>query len=131
MKRLFVYAMVLVLGLCVAQAQSVSELQKRKANALKQLEITNNLINENSKNKAKNITQLNVINAEIKQQQRLINSINSEISGMNRQMSKLRSEAGKLQKQLDDLKAEYAQLMYHSYFKKNKFFKQIFYFSDS
>lgn len=126
MKRLFVYAMVLVLGLCVSQAQSVSELQKRKANALKQLEITNNLINENSKNKAKNITQLNVINAEIKQQQRLINSINSEISGMNRQMSKLRSEAGKLQKQLDDLKAEYAQLMYHSYFKKNKYENLLF-----
>ncbi|MEE1175341.1 MAG: peptidoglycan DD-metalloendopeptidase family protein [Paludibacteraceae bacterium] len=126
MKRLLTYTVLLALSLGMVLAQSVSELQKRKADALKQLEVTNSLINETSKNKAKNITQLNVLNAEIKQQQKLINSINTEISGMNRQMSKLRSEAGRLQKQLDDLKAEYAQLMYHSYFKKNKYENLLF-----
>ena len=125
MKRLLLF-LTTMLWASLLFAQSVSELQKRKADALKQLEVTNNLISETSKNKAKNITQLNVLNAEIKQQQKLINSINAEVNGMNRQMRSLRNEADKLQKQLNDLKAEYAQLMYHSYFKKNKYENLLF-----
>lgn len=126
MKRLFV-ALVLV-GCCLlsVQAQSVSELKKRKENALKQLEITSGLISETSKNKTLSINQLNILNAQIKEQEKLINAINAEVNGINRQMRKLRSEANNLQAQLDELKAEYAKLMYHSYFKKNKYENLLF-----
>lgn len=125
MKQLFI-ALLFFASVLGMQAQSVSDLQKRKANALKQLEVTNNLISATSKNKTKSITQLNVLNAQIKEQQKLINAINNEVSGINRQMRKLRNEANVLKKQLDDLKAEYAKLMYHSYFKKNKYENLLF-----
>ena len=126
MKRLFIALALIGCCLFVLQGQSVSELKKRKENALKQLEITNNLISETSKNKTATINQLNVLNAQIKEQQKLINTINAEVNGINRQLSKLRGEANGLQKQLDDLKAEYAKLMYHSYFKKNKYENLLF-----
>lgn len=121
MKQLLVALALIGCCLFCVQAQSVSELKKRKENALKKLEVTSNLISETSKSKTLNINQLNILNAQIKEQQKLINAINAEISGINRQMRTLRKEANSLQKQLDELKAEYAQLMYHSYFKKNKY----------
>jgi septal ring factor EnvC (AmiA/AmiB activator) len=101
-------------------SQSVSELKKQKANAMRQLELTNNLINETSKNKEANLNQLNILNAQIKQQQSLINTINSEIKGIDKELTTLREEANYIQQRLDDLKAEYAKIMYHSYFKKGK-----------
>lgn len=121
MKRLF-FVLTLI-GCCMwnVQAQSVSELKKRKENALKNLEVTSNLISETSKSKTLNINQLNILTAQIKEQQKLINTINSEVIAINKQMRKLRGEANTLQKQLDELKAEYARLMYHSYYKKNKY----------
>ena len=121
MKRLF-FVLTLI-GCCLwnVQAQSVSELKKRKENALKNLEVTSNLISETSKSKTLNINQLNILTAQIKEQQKLINTINSEVIAINKQMRKLRGEANTLQKQLDELKAEYARLMYHSYYKKNKY----------
>ena len=126
MKRL--YVVLVLIGCCLLgmQAQSVSELKKRKENALKQLEVTNNLIAETSKSKTLSINQLNILNAQIKEQQKLINTLNSEVNSINKQLSKLRGEANSLQKQLDDLKAEYAKLMYHSYFKKNKYENLLF-----
>ena len=71
MKRLFIALALIGCCLFVLQGQSVSELKKRKENALKQLEITNNLISETSKNKTATINQLNVLNAQIKEQRSL------------------------------------------------------------
>ncbi len=121
MKQLLIVLTFIGCCLLCVQAQSVSELKKRKENALKKLEVTSNLISETSKNKEININLLNVLTAQIKEQQKLINTINSEIKGINKQMRKLRNEANNLQKQLSELKAEYARLMYHAYFKKNKY----------
>lgn len=126
MKQLYVVLFLMLGCLFALQGQTVSDLQKRKANALKQLEVTNNLISETSKSKTQSITQLNVLNAQIKEQQKLINAINAEINGINKEMRTLRTEISNLQKQLDDLKAEYAKLMYHSYFKKNKYQNLLF-----
>lgn len=120
MKKLFATFIILCLGLLSIHSQSVSELKKRKANAMKQLEITNNLISETSKNKAANLNLLNILNAQIKEQQKLINTINSEVKSIDKELTTLREETNHIQQRLDDLKAEYAKLMYHSYFKKGK-----------
>jgi septal ring factor EnvC (AmiA/AmiB activator) len=120
MKRIFAALIILSLSLLSIHSQSVSELKKQKANAMRQLELTNNLINETSKNKEANLNQLNILNAQIKQQQSLINTINSEIKGIDKELTTLREEANHIQQRLDDLKAEYAKIMYHSYFKKGK-----------
>lgn len=120
MRNIIVF-LVLVLFSSSVVAQSVSELQKRKKQALEKLEMTSNLIEKTSKNKTKTLTQLNLLNAEIRERQAVINSINAEIRAINRELNKYRNETNKLKAELDTLKKEYSVLMYHTYFKKNKY----------
>ncbi|MCQ2351139.1 MAG: peptidoglycan DD-metalloendopeptidase family protein [Paludibacteraceae bacterium] len=119
MKRIFVILTCLVIVLS-AGAQSVEELQKRKARALKNLEATSNLITENKANTQKTMTKINLLQAEIKERKVVINSLNAEVNEINRQISALRTEIATQQKQLDALKREYAALMYHRYYKKGQ-----------
>ncbi len=126
MKRIFGVFILVLLSCGVMMSQTVSELQARKKKALENLELTSSLIEKNSKSKTKTLTQLNLLNAEIKQRQTIINTLNSEIRGINKDLNKLRNETNKLQQQLDTLKKEYAILMYHTYFKKSKYEELMF-----
>lgn len=110
----------------VMMSQTVSELQAKKKKALENLELTSSLIEKTSKSKTKTLTQLNLLNAEIKQRQGVINTLNAEIRGINKDLNKLRNETNKLQQQLDTLKKEYAKLMYHTYYKKSKYDELMF-----
>lgn len=118
-KRVLIIISSLVLALSVS-AQSVEELQKRKARALKNLEATSNLITENKKTTQKTMSAINLLKAEIKERNVVINSLNSEVNAINRQLASLRAEIASQQRQLDALKKEYAALMYHQYYKKGK-----------
>jgi len=126
MKRiiiLFIECFILTLSI---NAQSVDELQKRKERAMKNLEMTSNLISETKETTAKTMTKINLLSAEIKERKVVINSLNAEINGINQQLSRLRSEATAKQKALESIKKEYAALMYHQYYKKGNFDKLMF-----
>ncbi len=126
MKKIFGVILLVLLSLGTMTAQSVSELQKQKKKALENLELTSSLIEKTSKSKTQTLTQLNLLNAEIKQRQSVINTLNAEIRGINRDLNKLRNETNKLQQQLDTLKKEYAKLAYHTYYKKSKYDELMF-----
>ena len=126
MKRIFGVFILVLLSCGVMMSQTVSELQARKKKALENLELTSSLIEKTSKSKTKTLTQLNLLNAEIKQRQSVINTLNAEIRGINKDLNKLRNETNKLQQQLDTLKKEYAKLMYHTYYKKSKYDELMF-----
>ena len=126
MKKILGVILFVLLSLGTMTSQTVSELQQRKKKALENLELTSNLIEKTSKSKTKSLTQLNLLNAEIKQRQSVINTLNAEIRGINKDLNKLRNETNKLQQQLDTLKKEYAKLMYHTYYKKSKYDELMF-----
>ena len=126
MKRIFGVFILVLLSCSVMMSQTVSELQARKKKALENLELTSSLIEKTSKSKTQTLTQLNLLNAEIKQRQSVINTLNAEIRGINKDLNKLRNETNKLQQQLDTLKKEYAKLMYHTYYKKSKYDELMF-----
>ncbi len=126
MKRIFGVFILVLLSCGVMMSQTVSELRARKKKALENLELTSSLIEKTSKSKTKTLTQLNLLNAEIKQRQSVINTLNAEIRGINKDLNKLRNETNKLQQQLDTLKKEYAKLMYHTYYKKSKYDELMF-----
>lgn len=126
MKRIIIlFIECFILTLCI-NAQSVDELQKRKERAMKNLEMTSNLISETKETTAKTMTKVNLLSAEIKERKVVINSLNAEINGINQQLSRLRSEATAKQKALEAIKKEYAALMYHQYYKKGNFDKLMF-----
>lgn len=126
MKKILGVLILVLLSSGVMFSQTVSELQARKKKALEDLELTSSLIEKNSKSKTQSLTQLNLLNAEIKQRQSVINTLNAEIRGINKDLNKLRNETNKLQQQLDTLKKEYAILAYHTYFKKSKYEELMF-----
>ena len=126
MKKVLGVLILVLLSSGVMMSQTVSELQARKKKALENLELTSSLIEKNSKSKTQSLTQLNLLNAEIKQRQSVINTLNAEIRGINKDLNKLRNETNKLQQQLDTLKKEYSVLMYHTYFKKSKYEELMF-----
>ena len=101
-------------------AQSVADLQKKKARALKNLEETSNLISENKENTAKTMNKINLLQAQIKERKVVINTLSAEVNEINRQLSSLRTDIASQQKKLAALKKEYAALMYHQYYKKGK-----------
>ncbi|MCQ2369055.1 MAG: peptidoglycan DD-metalloendopeptidase family protein [Paludibacteraceae bacterium] len=119
MKRVILITGILLLAFTVC-AQSVADLQKKKARALKNLEQTSNLISENKENTAKTMTKINLLQAQIKERKVVINALNAEVNEINRQLSSLRGDIATQQKQLAALKKEYAALMYHQYYKKGK-----------
>ncbi|MCQ2335559.1 MAG: peptidoglycan DD-metalloendopeptidase family protein [Paludibacteraceae bacterium] len=119
MNRVLSIVSILLLAFTVS-AQSVADLQKKKARALKNLEQTSNLITENKENTAKTMTKINLLQAQIKERKVVINALNAEVNEINRQLSSLRGDIAVQQKQLAALKKEYAALMYHQYYKKGK-----------
>ena len=126
MKKILGVFILILLSSGTLMSQTVSELQAKKKKALADLELTSSLIEKTSKSKTKTLTQLNLLNAEIKQRQGVINTLNAEIRGINKDLNKLRNETNKLQQQLDTLKKEYAILAYHTYFKKSKYEELMF-----
>lgn len=126
MKKILGVFIFILLSSTVMMSQTVSELQAKKKKALEDLELTSSLIEKTSKSKTKTLTQLNLLNAEIKQRQSVINTLNAEIRTINKDLNKLRGETNKLQQQLDTLKKEYAKLMYHTYYKKSKYDELMF-----
>ncbi|NCC98208.1 MAG: peptidase M24 [Bacteroidia bacterium] len=126
MKRIIlIFIECFMLTLCI-NAQSVDELQKRKERAMKNLEMTSNLISETKETTAKTMTKVSLLSAEIKERKVVINSLNAEINGISQQLSRLRNEATAKQKALELIKKEYAALMYHQYYKKGNFDKLMF-----
>lgn len=126
MKKILGVFIFILLSSTMMMSQTVSELQAKKKKALEDLELTSSLIEKTSKSKTQSLTQLNLLNAEIKQRQSVINTLNAEIRSINKDLNKLRNETNKLQQQLDTLKKEYAKLMYHTYYKKSKYDELMF-----
>ncbi len=125
MKKAVTIIGILLLALTIS-AQSVADLQKKKARALKNLEETSHLISENKENTAKTMSKINVLQAQIKERKVVINALNAEVNEINRQISSLRTDIAGQQKQLTALKSEYAALMYHQYYKKGKYDNLLF-----
>mgnify|MGYP000880064015 FL=1 len=126
MKRFLNIVVIVFFATFLLNAESISELQQRKNKAMKDLEVTSSLISKTKKTKENTLGRLHVLNAEISVRQNLIGIISTEVTGIEKQIVQLRGEAKQKQADLDDLKAEYATLMYHSYFKKNKYEKLMF-----
>ena len=120
MKRFLNIVVIVFFATFLLNAESISELQQRKNKAMKDLEVTSSLISKTKKTKENTLGRLHVLNAEISVRQNLIGIISTEVTGIEKQIVQLRGEAKQKQADLDNLKTEYANLMYHSYFKKKQ-----------
>ena len=92
-------------------AQSRSELEKKKAQLNKDIELINITLDRTSSDKRVTLKQLNALKAQIRLRVSKINTINSEIRLLDGQINENKTEVRSLQSQLNQLKSDYAAMV--------------------
>jgi septal ring factor EnvC (AmiA/AmiB activator) len=102
----FITFFVLVLIVQLAYGQSSSELKKRKDVINREIESLKKTRSNVDKNKKLTLTQINLLNAQIKLREEKIGTINSEMKMLDKKISTNTSEVRSLQSDLSRLKKE-------------------------
>ena len=97
-------------------AQNVKDLQKQRQQTLKQLEETNQMLNQTKKNETATLNKLDLLKKDISTRKQLISGINTEIRALDDEMLYLSKQRDTLQRQLNELKADYANLVRQSHY---------------
>ncbi len=113
----------------MAVAQNVDDLRKNKENAELQLRETNEAIQKNLKSARSMLNELDLINAEIKGRNKLINQLSREVKAMNRKQQMMNDSIYLLQRELNAKKASYAKAVCNMSRRRTDYDELIFIFS--
>ncbi|MFY9309902.1 MAG: peptidoglycan DD-metalloendopeptidase family protein [Bacteroidia bacterium] len=113
-----------------AFAQKRKDLEKKRQQALQEIEETKKQLAEIKVNKNHSLTQLLMLNKKIAQREELIGVINSEIRELNKEIAENNSSIKGLQNDLAKLKAEYAKMIYYAYKNQDAYNRLMFVFAS-
>ncbi len=116
--RIFVVTGIFLLIHSCVFAQSISDLQKKKQDAAKEIEYTTRLLNETQRNEKSSLGKLRLLNSKINQRNTFISSISSEINIFEECIANNVLAAEMIKNDIEKLKLEYAALVKLAY--KNK-----------
>ena len=125
MKILFVTVFFLILN-SICFAQSISDLQKKKQDAVKNIEYTTRLLKEVQKNERSSLSRLRLINNKIKQRNTIISSIKNEIEVNQECIDNNSMVIEMLNNDIEQIKKEYAELIRSAYRNRNAYDKILF-----
>ncbi len=128
MRKLIVSG-ILVLVQSLVFAQSIADLQQKKADAAKEIELTTQLLNETQKSENVSLSKLRLINNKLHNRNTIIKSISSEIEIYEGFITDNTLSIEMLQNDLDTLKHEYASMMRAAYKNKASGNKLLFFLS--
>ncbi|MBU0696197.1 MAG: peptidoglycan DD-metalloendopeptidase family protein [Bacteroidetes bacterium] len=112
MKKLtIIFILFLVFSGIQSFAQTRSELEKKRAELNRDIEMINNTLSKTSSDKKVTLKQLNALRAQIRLRQSKINTINSEIRLLDGQINENVNQVRSLQSQLKQLKDDYAAMI--------------------
>jgi murein hydrolase activator len=109
-----------------AGAQSVKELEDQRKTTLKQLEITNKMLNETKKSQKSSLNKISLIGKNINQRKSLINTMNTQIGALDQEMVRLTNERNKMVQKLGVLKADYVRFVRESHLNRSLYNKIMF-----
>jgi septal ring factor EnvC (AmiA/AmiB activator) len=110
-------------------AQDKNALQKKRDALNKQIQLTNQLIEETEKSQKATQGQLNLISSKISYRQELIATINSEIKETDLKIKENKALIESLESDLNQLKEEYAEMIYRAYVNRNAYDKLLYIFA--
>jgi len=113
--RIFFAAVILLSFQAVCSAQSVSELQKQKQDAAKEIEYTTRLLNETQKSENYSLGQLRLLNSKIRRRNIIISSISDEMKIYDECIANNELAIEMLQEDVTELKKEYAEMIRLAY----------------
>ena len=105
----------------LAQSGSREELEKQRQQLKKEIEQTENLLNENKAKTKENYVQWKLINQKVNLQDRIIDNINKDINLLDNNIYLIQRDINRYDKLLDTLKQEYAKSMVYSYKNRNNY----------
>ena len=111
--------------------QSRKQLENKKKELQKEIEYTNQLLDETKKTKRSSLNQLVTLNKKIGAREELIKTINYEILILNQQINKNNTRIKSLQNEHSKLKEEYSKMIYYAYKNQNAYSRLMFIFSSS
>jgi septal ring factor EnvC (AmiA/AmiB activator) len=114
-----------------AWAQSKKELEAKKAKIQKEIEQTNNQLQQVSKNKNATKEQITALKKKIQLRQSLITTINSEINEIGSEIETTSNEITGLETKLANLKEDYTKLILYADKNKNVYQRLMFVFAAS
>jgi len=97
------------------QAQSRSELEKKRKQMEKEIAFTNKLISETSEKQKKNVQYLQVINQQLSTREKLVENLYAEMRVIGESIKESQAVITSLEEDLNNLKAEYAEMLRYSY----------------
>lgn len=124
------WLMCLVLCSLSSFAQTRSDLEKKRKDAIKEIEYTNKLLQETERGKKESYNNLLLINSNISARQEIINSINHEINLIESQIDDNNMVIGLLNDDLKILRDEYAKMVLLAYKNKNSYSRLMFLLSS-
>lgn len=119
-KRFSGILILVLLSLALHSQGNKTELENKKKQLQREIELTNQLIQETKKNKSLTLAQLQVLNRKIDERKKLITTLLGEVNVLNREIQSKNQNINTLQAQLAKLKEEYARIIYKSYLNRNR-----------
>jgi septal ring factor EnvC (AmiA/AmiB activator) len=126
--RLLITA-VLFLFFAPCFAQTKKELEKKKEQLRKDIEYTNQLLNQTKKYKSTSLNQLITLNKKISYRGELINTISEEISKVDNSIGGINRRIDSLESRMTDLKSQYARMLFFAYKNQTSYSRLSFIFS--
>lgn len=113
--RLFLACGIIFLIQSACFAQSISDLQKKKQDAAKEIEYTTRLLNETQKNEKSSLGKLRLLNTQISRRNTVISSINHEIDIYGHFIAVNSLGIEMLKNDIKELRDEYAEIIRMAY----------------
>ena len=129
MKKWISLSILFVLFLSVASAQSRSELERRKQQLVREMELANKMLDQTRQTQKVTLDELVTLNRRIGNREELIRTINREIRLLSREIEKKNEKINGLQEELEELKDEYAAMIRFADRNRDSYDKLMFLFS--
>ena len=111
-------------------AQNVNDLEKKVNKLQSEIKTSQNLLKKTSKNKETTIREVELLQAQIKKRDDLINTYEKQIALLNKETKGYRNDINNLQNELEKNRKEYADLLVIHYRNRNNLNNLLFIFSS-
>lgn len=128
-KKYALLGFVLLMLSGISFSQTRKDLESKKAQLQKEIELTNKLLEETQMDKKTTLNQLKTLRRKISIREELIRTINTELGMLDTQISTTADSIVVLEAQLKRLKGEYAKMIYFAYKNQNAYQRLMFLFA--
>lgn len=99
----------------ISEGQSRKDLERRRKQKEKEIRLTKRILANTRSRKKKTLSQLNLLDRQIKMREELISTMADEVTAIDRQIESESTSVENLGDELQHLKDEYADMIYRSY----------------